>query len=319
MNTLTTNLHLMMVPFYDPKPDRYKIMIEKSSFPSDLYAVESQARFHGYDPSDAVVFLEPKEGKSTIDIDDYENLLKKHKFCLILLPGVQYSTGQFFDIEKMTKLGHDHGAIVGWDLAHAVGNVPLELNKWNVDFAVWCSYKYLNAGAGSIGGFFVHERHSENKDLKRFAGWWGHDLKTRFLMKDPFNPIKGAYGFRLSNPCAISIISLYSSVEIFHEVGMEKIREKSLLLTSYLEYLIKTELSNVVKIITPSDPNQRGSQLSLLLINENAKKIEEELYKYGVVVDARGDDIIRVSPAPLYNNFSDIRRVIDVLKKVLIK
>lgn len=318
MNTLTTNLHLMMVSFYRPTKDRYKILIEKSPFPSDLYAVESQARFHGFDPADAIVQIGPKEGHHTIEIEDIKEILSQHEFSLILLPGIQFMTGQFFDMELITKLGKDHGATVGWDLAHATGNVPLKLHDWNVDFAVWCSYKYLNSGAGGIGGFFVHEKHANNFDLPRFAGWWGHDLDTRFKMSDPFSPIPGAYGYRLSNPCIFPVMTLYGTLELIQEVGFQNMRQKSLLLTGYLETLLKSELGDVVTILTPDQPERRGCQLSVLIHGADVKGLEKALYKEGVVCDVRGT-IIRASPVPLYNSFTDVRKFINVLKVLLNK
>lgn len=282
------------------------------------YIVQSQIRFHGFDPSTSLIKLEATKGE-LYDTEDIIKYIEQNgdSIELILLPGVQYYTGQLFDMERITAAGHKKGCKVGWDLAHAVGNVPLQLHQWNVDFACWCSYKYLNSGPGGIGGCFVHSMHSENKDIKRFAAWWGHDYSTRFAMTEPeFHPIPGAFGFRVSNPPVICIAALLASVEIFKEADIARLRKKSLLLTGYLELLIYKELKDEATIITPKDTKQRGCQLSLVFKKE-VTEVSKALQQQGVICDVRKPHVLRVSPVPLYNTFSDVQRFINILKNAL--
>ena len=315
MNGLTVNLHLMMVSFYRPTTDRHKILIVNEAFPSDQYAVKSQIRFHGYYPDEALLYLSPREGEHIIHLEDVEQYLetKGSEIALILLEGVHYYTGQAFNIAKITEMGHKRGCIVGWDLAHAAGNLVMHLHDWDVDFAVWCNYKYLNGGPGCIGGCFVHEKHGDNTDLPRFEGWWGQNRKTRWVVSSCSDPIKGAEGWQLSNPPILSLASLRASLEIFEEAGIEKLREKSKLLTGYLEFLINDLNNDNFFIITPSDPEQRGNQLSLLVQN-GGKVLFEKLGKSGVVCDWREPNVIRIAPVPLYNTYMDVYSFVEKLK-----
>ena len=321
MNTLTGNLHLMMVSFYRPTSERYKLVIEKQAFPSDRYATESQVRFHGFEPDDALIEIAPRPGEATIRQEDIDQLIEEEgdSIALIMLPGVQYYTGQVFDMARITALGHDKGCVVGFDLAHATGNLVMQLHEWNVDFAVWCNYKYMNSGPGAVAGCFVHERH-HRADLPRFAGWWGHDKSTRFKMGPEFHPIPGAEGWQLSNPPILALAPILASLEIFSEAGMQQLREKSLRLTGYLEFLLKSELANEIDIITPADPGQRGCQLSLRMKNgdaETGRKVFKALEDEGVTGDWREPDVIRVAPVPLYNSYMDVYRFVDILEKAL--
>ena len=295
MNNLTVNLHLMMVSFYRPRMERNKILIEASAFPSDQYAVKSQIEFYGLDP--ATTLLELKTG------ENIEELLEREgeSIALILLGGVNYYTGQLFDLEKITRLGHKHGCIVGFDLAHAVGNALLKLHDWDVDFAVWCSYKYLNGGPGCVAGCFVHERFANDASLPRFAGWWGHDKASRFKMGPDFKAIPGAEGWQLSNPSIFGMAPLKASLDIFYEAKMENLRAKSVLLTGYLDFL----LGDKVDVMTPRNAEERGCQLS---IRAKSKKVHEALTATGVICDWREPDCIRVAPTPLYNTFTDVYR-----------
>lgn len=318
MNTLTVNLHLMMVSFYQPTPQRHKILIEYSAFPSDQYAVKSQIIFHGFDPADSLIELNPTEGNAIVEWDDIEQVMEEHgnSIALIMVGGVNYYSGQLYDMKRITEIGHRYGCKVGFDLAHAIGNVPLSLHEWGVDFAVWCGYKYLNSGPGSVGGCFVHEKQADQPDLPRFAGWWGHDKETRFKMPPDFIPIKGAEGWQLSNPPILPLAAMRASLEIFDEAGMEKLRQKSLLLTGYLEYLIEQLESHAISIITPRDPQSRGCQLSLQT-RRNGRQLYEKLTADGVMCDWRQPDVIRVAPAPLYNSYMDVFHFIEILKKHL--
>lgn len=312
MNTLTVNLHLMMVSFYRPTDTRHKIIIEKGAFPSDQYAVKSQIQFHGFDPDTSLIELTPRAGEDILHTDDILETIAEHgdSIALIMLGGVNYYTGQYFDLKTITEAGHKHGAIVGFDLAHTVGNIPLELHNWNVDFACWCSYKYLNSGPGSVAGCFVHEAHENKPDLPRFSGWWGHDKETRFKMGPDFHPITGAEGWQLSNPPILSLAAVKASLDIFAEVGMEALREKSLKLTGYFEYLLDSLNSSAFKVMTPRNPEERGCQLSIV-VHENGKQVFEALENAGVICDWREPDCIRVAPVPLYNSFMDVYHFVE--------
>lgn len=308
MNSLTANLHLMMVSFYRPSAQRPAILIEKSAFPSDRYAVESQIRFHGYDPQTALIELAPDEPNGTTSLQAIARALDEHgdRIALVLWPGVQYLSGQVFDLRAITELAHRKGCVAGFDLAHAVGNVPLNLHDTHCDFAVWCSYKYLNSGPGAVAGCFVHERHAHSP-RPRFAGWWGHDQSTRFQMGPQFVPTPGADGWQLSNPPILALAPLRVSLEIFHRAQMQRLRDKSIALTGYLSELIERELDGVLEITTPRVEEQRGCQLSLRVkgSREAGRSLFDHLTANGIVVDWREPDIIRASPTPLYNRFAD--------------
>jgi kynureninase len=309
MNSLTMNLHLMMVSFYRPTPGRYKILIEDPCFPSDLYAVQSQLRMHGYNPQAALLVAHPRPGEHLIRIEELEDLLAREgkQIVLVLFAGVNFVTGQALDIERITKAAHAQGCIAGFDLAHAAGNLPLRLHDWDVDFAVWCNYKYLNSGPGAVGGCFVHERHGASADLPRLAGWWGNDPATRFRMhlNEDFIPKDGAEGWQVSNPPIFSLAPVKASYDIFNEVGVEALREKSLQLTGYLEFLLHRTRTPRLEIITPRDPAQRGCQLSLL-IRDDARGLLNKLHAQGVVCDFREPNILRMAPVPLYNTFHEV-------------
>ena len=316
MNTLTVNLHLMMVSFYRPTPERNRILVEGSAFPSDQYAVASQAAWHGYDPAECVIELRPREGEDVIRTEDIEDLLEREggRIALVFLGGVNYLTGQAFDMERITAAGHRQGCVVGFDLAHAMGNLALSLHDWNVDFAVWCSYKYLNGGPGCVGGCFVHDRHGRQKDLPRFAGWWGHDKATRFKMPSAFEAIPGAEGWQLSNPPILPLAALRASLELFDEAGMDRLREKSKRLTGYLEHLLRTRFADELAVISPPDPEQRGCQLSLRT-GPKGRRVHEHLSEHGIWCDWREPDVIRVAPVPLYNRFTDVHRFVEAMAK----
>ena len=309
MNQLTVNLHLMMVSFYQPTSKRYKIIAEAGAFPSDQYALESQIRFHGLDPDAALIELQPRKGEYILRTEDILQTIEHHasELALVMLSGVQYYTGQWFDIARITKAGHNAGACVGFDLAHAVGNVPLNLHRDKVDFAVWCSYKYLNSGPGGVAGAFVHEKHGHDFALKRLSGWWGHSEKERFRMEKGFKPMPGVDGWQLSNFPVLSGAAHLASLEIFQQAGMKALRKKSLLLTGYLEYLLRQidPESRHFKVITPPNPVERGCQLSIL-IGRNGRRIFNALTRSGVVADWREPDVIRIAPVPLYNTFVEV-------------
>lgn len=309
MNTLSVNLHLMMVSFYRPSGKRYKIIMEAGAFPSDQYAVESQVRFHGYDPSDAIVEVAPREGEETLRTADILETISRHgnETALVLFSGVQYYTGQFFDLKAITEAAHRVGAYAGFDLAHTAGNLPLELHEWGPDFAVWCSYKYLNSGPGGPSGVFVHERHANSPELPRFAGWWGHDEESRFRMEKGFRPMHGAAGWQLSNAQILSFAAHLASLNLFDEAGMTRLREKSLALTAYLEYTLKNARDRGLdfRIITPADSPSRGCQLSLLT-GPDGRALFDRITAQGVVTDWREPNVIRFAPVPLYNSFTDI-------------
>lgn len=313
MNSLTVNLHLMMVSFYRPKESRYKILIEAGAFPSDQYAVKSHLKFRGYDPVDALIEIHPREGESIIRMEDIDHLLRREgsSIALLMFGGVNYYSGQAFDMKRIAEIAHDRGCLVGFDLAHAAGNLVLRLHDWNVDFAVWCSYKYLNAGPGAVAGCFVHERHASDPAIQRFAGWWGTNKSTRFLMGSEFEPILGAEGWQLSNPPILQMAALRASMEIFDEVGMEKLRAKSELLTGFLEGLLAPHLGEALSIITPGEKSERGAQLSLR-VSRNGKSLYEKLTARHVICDWREPDVIRVAPVPLYNSFMDVFRFVEI-------
>ncbi len=340
MNSLTVNLHLLMVSFYRPTSERYKIIIESDAFPSDQYAVKSQIGFQrnssefGVQGSelaenpqstirdshsdDWLIELKPREGETTLRTEDIVKTIEENadSLSLVMLGGVNYYTGQAFDIQTITEAGHKAGAFVGFDLAHAAGNLELKLHDWNVDFACWCSYKYLNSGPGGIAGVFVHERHAESFDLPRFAGWWGHDKETRFLMDDEFIPMKGAEGWQLSNPPIFQMASLRASLEIFEEAGMESLTAKSRKLTSYMEFLLNEINDERISIITPSNSNERGCQLSIR-VKDADRMLFDAISEKGVIADWREPDVIRVAPVPLYNSFEDVWEFVGILGRCL--
>ncbi|MEO5860805.1 MAG: kynureninase [Pyrinomonadaceae bacterium] len=317
MNSLTVNLHLMMVSFYRPAGNRRKIMIEKGAFPSDQYAVESLLTFHGFG-KESLIELAPREGETCLRTEDIIETIERNgdEIALVMMGGVNYYTGQAFDMQTITEAGHRVGARVGFDLAHAAGNLELHLHDWNVDFAVWCSYKYLNAGPGGIAGAFVHERHANAFDLPRFAGWWGHNKQTRFQMGPEFDPLPGAEGWQLSNPPIFQLAALRASLEIFDEAGMSDLRAESIELTNHLEKLLREIDDDRISIITPSDSGQRGCQLSIR-VRDPEKSLFEAITARGVVADWREPDVIRVAPVPLYNTLEDVESFAKILKECL--
>jgi len=318
MNSLTVNIHLMMATFYRPrKHSGFKILMEDPAFPSDTYAIKTQIRQHGLDPREALVLARPRKGEATVRTEDIVALIEKNadSLAVVLLAGVNFFTGQFFDIAAVTTAAQKHGVAVGIDLAHAVGNVPLSMHDWNVDFAVWCSYKYLNSGPGAVAGAFVHERHATNTELPRLAGWFGNDPNTRFRMQlEPeFIPVASADGWQISNPPIFSMAPLLASLAIFDEAGgMQPLREKSKKLTGYLEFLLERAGTNRFTVITPRDPEARGCQLSILA-HENPKELQKKLEAAGVKADFREPNVIRAAPTPLYNSFHDVWRFAKIL------
>lgn len=318
MNSLTVNLHLLMVSFLDPTPDRPYVMIEKGAFPSDQYAVESQMRFRGLDPREYLLELSARDGEDAVRTEDIIRTIEQYsgRIAMILLGGVNYYSGQAFDMPAITAAGHRAGAMVGFDLAHAAGNLVLKLHDWDVDFAVWCSYKYLNAGPGAVAGAFVHERHARSPGLNRFAGWWGHDKDTRFLMGPEFRPLDGAEGWQISNPPILQMAALRASLEIFDEAGMPALRAKSEKLTGFLEASLDELKDERISVITPRDPASRGCQLSIRVKNAD-RSLHENILRRGVHADWREPDVIRVAPVPLYNSFADVGRFIQILKECL--
>jgi len=317
MNSLTVNLHLLMASFYRPKGNRKKILIEKHAFPSDRYAVQSQLKFHGNHPNEDLLILIPENG-DTISMNDVIKYLDNHgdEIALILLGGVNYYTGQAFDMEAITDRAQNCGCRVGFDLAHAAGNLQMKLHDWGVDFAAWCGYKYLNGGPGAPSSIFIHERHLGKIDIPRFEGWWGHEKSSRFQMPEKFIPLKTAEAWQLSNPPILSMAALLASLEIFHNVGMDKLRAKSKKLTSYLESMIKSDLHDHVEIITPSSVRSRGCQLSIKLKNP-IQNIMENLHEKGVICDWRQPDVLRVAPVPLYNSFEDCFKFVLNLNEII--
>lgn len=316
MNTLTVNLHLMMVSFYRPTKDRPAILVEAGAFPSDQYAVASQIRFHGFDPTRDLIELKPRAGEALIRPEDILETIERegHRIALVMLGNVNYLTGQAFDMRAITRAAHAQGCRVGFDLAHGAGNLHLKLHEDGPDFAVWCSYKYLNGGPGTLAGCFVHERHASDVTLPRFAGWWGHDKATRFKMGPEFHPIRGAEGWQLSNPPILQLAALRASFELFDSATMSALRAKSERLTGFLEFLIRRLPESAVEIVTPRDPAQRGTQLSLK-VKKDPKGFLQKLQSEGVFADFREPDVVRVAPAPLYTRFEDVWRFGEILRR----
>jgi kynureninase len=320
MNSLTVNLHLMMVSFYRPTKTRYKIIIEDHAFPSDHYAVESQLRHHGVDPAEGLLLLKPRKGELLLRREDISAVIEAEgdSVALILLPGVQYYTGQVLPMAEITQLAQARGIYVGFDLAHAAGNIPLQLHEWNVDFACWCSYKYLNSGPGSVAGCFIHQRHAGNTGLGRFSGWWGHDKHTRFRMENHFQAIPTAEGWQLSNPPILSLAAVRASLDVFTEAGgMPPLHQKSTLLTGYLRFLLEHHAGQFIQIITPGEPAASGCQLSLSCDARNlsGRELYKQLEENGVTCDWREPNVIRIAPVPLYNRFEDVFRFVEILAK----
>lgn len=322
MNQLTVNLHLLMVSFYRPTKQRYKIICEAKAFPSDQYAFESQAKYHGFDPEDAVIELFPREGEHTLRTEDILTVIKEHgeSVAVVLFGGVNYYTGQLFDIKVITEAAHAVGAYAGFDLAHAAGNVELKLHDWKVDFACWCSYKYLNSGPGGVAGVFINEKHVANNELPRFAGWWGYKKETRFKMEKGFEPIPTAEGWQLSNAPILSMAAHKASLDIFEEAGMGKLHEKRKQLAAYLHFVLNDinskQSEKIIEIITPANVEERGCQVSMLMLKKG-KDVFDELTKQGVIADWREPNVIRVAPVPLYNSFEDVFRFGEIINSIL--
>ena len=318
MNTLTVNLHLLMVSFYRPTASRYKIICEEKAFPSDQYLFQSQVNFHGYAIEDAIVEVKRREGEHNIRLEDVLAKINEvgDELALVLIGGVNYYTGQVFDMKTITEAGHRVGAYVGWDLAHAAGNIELHLHDWQVDFAAWCSYKYMNSGPGNASGCFIHEKHHSNSELPRFAGWWGHNKERRFKMEPQFDPIQGADGWQISNLPVLSLAPYLASVELFAEIGMDALIAKRNTITAYLEFVLREidrEVQGNFEIITPSNPSERGCQLSVFLHGEG-RSLFDYLMKNGVIIDWREPNVIRLAPVPMYTSFEDIYRFGQILK-----
>ena len=320
-HSLTTNLHLLLVSFYRPTKKRFKILCEKKAFPSDQYALHSQIELHNLNPKDCLVEIEPRNGEEIIRNEDVLSRIQEigEELALIMIGGVNYYSGQVFDMKNITKKGHEVGAFVGFDLAHGVGNILLNLNDWEVDFAAWCSYKYLNSGPGGVSGMYINERHVDNPEIFRLAGWWGHNKKDRFQMPDQFNPIPTAESWQLSNAPVLSMAVHKASLDLFTEVGMKKLRKKSILLTNFMEFIIENineNSSSSLEIITPKNINYRGCQLSIIA-HGFGKDLFEELSKNHIVVDWREPNVIRAAPVPFYNNFEEIFRFGEILKNYI--
>jgi kynureninase len=323
MNTLTVNLHLLMVSFYRPTKSRYKIICEEKAFPSDQYMLQSQVQFHGYKTEDAIVEIKRREGEHNIRLEDVLAKISEvgDELALVLIGGVNYYTGQVFDMKTITAAGHDAGAVVGWDLAHAAGNIKLELHDWDADFAAWCSYKYMNSGPGNASGCFIHEKHHDNPDLPRFAGWWGHNKERRFKMEPTFDPVHGAEGWQISNLPILSLAPYLASVDMFDEIGMDSLIEKRDRITAYLEFIlyeIAKEVESNFEIITPSDPSERGCQLSVFLHGEG-RSLFDYLMENGVITDWREPNVIRFAPVPLYCSFEDMYDFGQILKAGILR
>lgn len=321
MNTLTVNLHLLMVSFYTPTKDRYKIICEEKAFPSDQYMLQSQVKLHGFDPKDAIIEVKRRENEHNIREEDILETLRKHKdeTALFLFGGVNYYTGQVFDMQKITAFAKSLGIMVGWDLAHAAGNIELHLHDWDIDFAAWCSYKYMNSGPGNASGCFIHEKHHANKTLNRLAGWWGHNKERRFLMEQDFDPVEGADGWQVSNLPILSLAPYLASLQLFDEVGMNQLIKKRNLITAYLQFVLeeidKETPNTVFEIITPIG-KERGCQLSVYLHGQG-RSIFEYLMKNGVITDWREPNVIRLAPVPFYCSFEDMYHFGQILKSGL--
>ena len=322
MNSLTTNIHLLFVSFYRPTQKRYKIISEAKMFPSDRYLLETQVQFHGFDPDDAIIEVAPRDGERVIRHEDILTAIEANadSLAMVFLGGVNYFTGQVFDMPGLTEAAHAVGAVAGFDLAHADGTIPLSLHDWDVDFAAWCSYKYLNSSPGNVGGIFVHERHGQSFDLPRFGGWWGHDKSTRFQMKSGFQPMAGAEGWQLSNVPILGMAAMKASLEVFAKVGMQALRSKSEQLTGYLGYTIDQLAAEFpdaqISLITPRDVRQRGCQLSMDVAGRK-RELFEEMIAAGVIVDFREPCIIRMAPVPLYNSYEDVFTFGKVMRNLL--
>ncbi len=315
MNALTVNLHLLMLSFYRPTNERFKIIMEAGAFPSDQYAVETLVKHFGLNPDEAIIEIAPLEGKKTLSTTQITDAIFQagDSLAMVMFGGINYYTGQFFDLKAITEAAHKVGAIAGFDLAHVTGNIPLHLHDWNVDFAAWCSYKYLNAGPGAVGGYFIHEKHASNQNIHRLAGWWGNDEKLRFKMEKGFIPKTNASGWNISTAQVFNMIGLKASLEIIDQAGIDRMRAKSIILTAYLSYLLNQLDRISFEIITPEDFEQRGAQLSLYF-KEKAKEIHNKLIDNGVIVDFREPGVIRVAPAPLYCSFEDVFKFYEILK-----
>lgn len=322
MNQLTVNLHLLMTSFYRPTKDRFKIICEAKAFPSDQYALQSQVRIHGLIPEDCIVEVGPRPGEKVIAQEDILQAIREHQsqLSLVMFGGVNYYTGQVFDMAAITKAAHEAGALCGFDLAHAAGNIPLKLHDWGVDFACWCSYKYLNSGPGGVAGAFIHERHITNKNIPRLAGWWGHDKENRFNMGPDFDPIPTAEGWQLSNAPVLSMSAHKAALEVFAEAGMDNLCRKGQQLSEYLFYILddinKHQSEKVIEVITPSETGMHGCQVSMLMLKDG-KEIFNELLKKGVITDWREPNVIRVAPVPLYNRFEDVYRFGEIIAEML--
>lgn len=317
MNTLTVNLHLLLLSFYRPQNGRYKIIMEAGAFPSDQYAIETQVKMYGFDPNDAIIEVAPRSGEHTIADEDILNVIAEagDSLAVVLFGGVNYYTGQLFDMQAITTAAHKVGAYCGFDLAHAVGNIPMQLHQWDVDFACWCSYKYLNSGPGAVGGVFVHERHGNDPSFFRLAGWWGNEEKTRFKMQKGFIPQKGVASWQMSNAPVFNMVAHRASLDLFAKAGMNALRTKSIRMTNYLEFLLQQLNHLSFSIITPSDSNKRGAQLSLLF-HEKGKEVFKALTENGVIADWREPNVIRIAPVPMYNNFEDCYRFYEILAQL---
>lgn len=322
MNQLTVNLHLLLVTFYRPTKERYKIVCEAKAFPTDQYVFESQAKYHGFDPAEAIVEVAPRAGEHTLCTEDILKVIREHgnSIATVLFGGVNYYTGQLFDMPAITKAAHEVGAYAGFDLAHGVGNIPLDLHNWDVDFATWCSYKYLNSGPGGVSGVFIHEKHAKNTELPRFAGWWGYTKETRFRMEKGFQAIPTAEGWQLSNAPILSMAAHKASLDIFEEAGMAALHKKRKQLTAYMDFILADintkQKHNVIEVITPTAGAERGCQVSMLML-ERGKEIFNELSAQGVIVDWREPNVIRVAAVPLYNSFEDIWRFGSIVQSIL--
>lgn len=325
MNSLTANLHFLMVSFYRPETKRFKILIEDKAFPSDHYAVESQIRFHGHDPADALIIVRPPKGMTYIPDDVIIDTIEQHKdeLVLVMLSGINYYTGQLFDMKSITQKAHSIGAFAGFDLAHAIGNVPLQLHDWNVDFAVWCTYKYLNSGPGSVGGAYVHEKHAAEQNIPRFNGWWGYKENERFEMNSNFKPENGMAAWQLSNLPVLSMAAHKAALDLFDKAGIQNVRDKSIKLTAFIESCLNEIIQNNqweknMQLITPADPEKRGAQLSIL-INYKGNELFNALKNAGIITDWRKPDVIRIAPAPLYNTYSEAYEFVRIVEAEYLK